>query len=76
MATTSTKVVQIGNSLGVILPKAMLERLNIEKGDQVNLSDCEAGVMMSAYDEEVAKDLKLAREIAKRYRNTLRELAK
>ncbi len=35
---TTLKLTQIGNSVGVILPKEVLARLKLEKGDSLFLS--------------------------------------
>ena len=44
------KLTQIGNSVGVILPKEVLARLKLEKGDTLYLTDAANGVMLTPYD--------------------------
>ncbi len=44
------KLVQIGNSVGVILPKEVLARLKLEKGESVFLTDTPDGVAITPYD--------------------------
>ena len=73
---TQLKVTQIGNSLGVILPKEMVARLKVEKGDTLFATDAPGGVTLSAYDERVERQLKLGRAFMKEYRDTLKALAK
>ena len=70
------KVRKIGNSLGVVIPAEALSRLNVAEGDELLLTLTPNGYQLDVYDEEVAEQVKAGREIAKRYRNTLRELAK
>ena len=70
------KLTQIGNSVGVILPKEVLARLKVEKGDTVFLTDAPGGVLVSPYDPAVEEQLKLGREIMKENREVLRALAK
>lgn len=70
------KITQIGNSLGVILPKELLAKLNVTKGDVLIATDADGGVNLSAYDSELAEDLAAGKDIMRRYRDTLRALAK
>lgn len=73
---TQLKVTQIGNSLGVILPKELVAKLKVDKGDVLFVTDLPDGVMLTAYDEKVDRQLRVGRELMSRYRETLRELAK
>jgi len=70
------KVTQVGNSLGVVLPKELIARLNLVKGGTLFATSVPGGVTLSPYDEEVARQLRLGRELMAEYRETLRELAK
>lgn len=70
------KVTQIGNSLGVILPKELLAKLNVSKGDVLIATDAEGGVNLTAFDAELAEDMAAGKDIMRRYRDTLRALAK
>jgi putative addiction module antidote len=70
------KVTQIGNSLGVILPKEALAALKVEKGDTLILSETPGGFRVTPYDPDVARQLEAGREFMKEYRDTLRALAK
>ena len=73
---TALKLIQIGNSVGVILPKEVLARLKLEKGDTVLVTDAANGVMLSPYSPEFEAQMVAARQVMKRRRNVLRELAK
>jgi putative addiction module antidote len=70
------KLTQIGNSVGVILPKEALAQLKLAKGDIVFLTESPGGFRLSAYDPAFEKQMTAARVIMKRRRNVLRELAK
>lgn len=72
----SLKLTQIGNSVGVILPKEVLARLKLEKGDTVHLSETPDGFSVTLYDPVFEEQMKLAREIMKDRRAVLHELAK
>ena len=74
--TEHVKVSQIGNSLGVILSKELLVKLRVEKGDRLHVVETPTGIELRTYDPDFEKQLKIGRDIAKRYRNALRELAK
>lgn len=75
-SSVALKVTQIGNSVGVILPKEVLARLKVGKGDSLFVTDLPDGVALRAYDDEFAEAMGLAREIMRKRRNVLRELAK
>jgi putative addiction module antidote len=70
------KVTKIGNSLGVILPKEALARLKIDQGDSLFLTEAPDGYRITLYDEGLGVQLAEAREIMRKRRNALRELAK
>jgi putative addiction module antidote len=70
------KVRKIGNSLGVVLPKDVLAKLNVEEGAELTVTETPDGLILSAYDDEVARQIEIGRDLMKRYRNALRELAK
>lgn len=73
---TALKLTQIGNSVGVILPKEVLARLKVEKGDLLYLTDAANGIALTPYSPEFADQMSIAREIMKSRREVLRELAK
>jgi putative addiction module antidote len=73
---TALKLTQIGNSVGVILPKEMLTRLGLQKGDTVFAVETPDGVRLTASDPEFEAQMEVARKLMKRWRPVLRELAK
>ncbi|WP_330204430.1 AbrB/MazE/SpoVT family DNA-binding domain-containing protein [Cyanobacterium sp. Dongsha4] len=70
------KVTTVGNSTGVILPKEVLAKMHVEKGDNLYLTPTPNGFEITPYDPEFEQEMETAREIMKQYRNALRELAK
>jgi len=70
------KLTQIGNSVGVILPKQVLARLKLVKGDTVYLTDTPDGVALTPYDPSFEDQLDLGREFMREYKDTFRTLAK
>ena len=71
------KLTQIGNSVGVVLPKEAMVKLGVEKGDVIYLTEASGGAMqITPYDPEVARQIALGEEIMDDYRDTFRALAK
>lgn len=74
---SALKLTQIGNSVGVILPKEVLARLKVEKGDSLYLSDAaNGGVTLTPYDPALDEQVQAGREFMHEYRDTFRQLAK
>ena len=73
---SALKITQIGNSVGVILPKEVLARLKVAKGDTLFLTDAANGIILTPYDPELEVQLKLGREFMHEYRDTFHQLAK
>ena len=70
------KVTQVGNSLGLILPREIVEKLKLAKGDDVAVVETANGIEITPFDPDFEKKMAAARKITRRYRNALRELAK
>ena len=71
-----TKIVRIGNSLGIILPKDALSKMNVGKGDVLHLTDSPDGLRVTPYDPTFEQQMEKARAVMKKRRAALRELAK
>ncbi|HPH70521.1 MAG TPA: AbrB/MazE/SpoVT family DNA-binding domain-containing protein [Kofleriaceae bacterium] len=70
------KLIQIGNSVGVVLPKEVLAQLNVDKGDSLFMSAVPNGVRITSTNPEFEAQMTAARAIMKRRRDVLAELAK
>jgi len=70
------KLTQIGNSVGVILPKEVLTRLKLVKGDSVYVTETPGGGALTPYDPSFDEQLELGREFMREYKDTFRALAK
>jgi putative addiction module antidote len=71
------KVRKVGNSLGIVLPKETLKRLNIVEGETLYLTESfENGYRMTPYNENFSKQIAIAEEIMREDRDLLKELAK
>lgn len=71
-----TKIIQIGNSVGIVLPKEALNALHADKGDTLTFSAGPDGLRLTAYDDEKSRQIELVRSIMRKRRHALRELAK
>jgi putative addiction module antidote len=75
-AQLTAKIVKVGNSLGMILSKDVLARLNVSVGDSLFLIEGPGGYRLTPYDSEFEEQMAIARDIMKADRDILRELAK
>lgn len=72
---TVLTVTKIGNSEGVILPKELLAKLRIGKGDRLYVTDIPGGVQMIPYDADFAHTMEVAEQVMREHRDVLRKLA-
>jgi putative addiction module antidote len=72
---TATKVIAIGNSAGVILPKETLAKLNVQKGDTLYITEGSQGIRLVPFDQEFATQMEAAREVMRENRDVLQRLA-
>ncbi len=71
------KLRKVGNSLGVVIPKEALIKMDSKEGDTLILSEIpDGGFRVTPDKESFAEQMAVAEDIANRYRNTLNELAK
>ncbi len=74
--TQGVKLRRAGGSIAATLPKDMADRLKLQAGDTVIAIETDHGILLTPYDPETEEALAIAGDIARRYRNALRELAK
>lgn len=60
----------------MVIPKEMLTRMNVEKGDVLQAVETKDGYLITPHDQEVQRQLELGREFLKKYRETFQALAK
>ena len=70
------KLIKIGTSTGAVLPREMLTRLKVEKGDALYAVETSEGYLITPYDPAIAEQLDAGREFMKEYRDTFKALAK
>ena len=69
------KITTVGNSAGIILPKELLTRLRVEKGDELYATELPDGVKLSPFDPKVAAQMEVAERVMRKRRSLLRKLA-
>jgi antitoxin MazE len=71
-----TAIRRVGNSLGVTLPKTVVENYKLAEGDELYLIETDEGIMLTPFDPHFAEWAKSYEKTYKRYRNTLKALAR
>jgi putative addiction module antidote len=66
---------KIGNSVGVIIPKEMLDRFGLKEGDELGLETKDGGIFLKPTDEEFARQIEIGRAFMDRYKVALKKLA-
>lgn len=72
----NTKVRKIGNSLGVTLPKELLDALKVQEGDELYLIQTANGFELTPYDPDFSAEMEAYKHVTRQHRNALRELSK
>jgi putative addiction module antidote len=69
------KLTTVGNSVGIVLPKELLARLRLEKGDVLHVTELADGIKLAPYDPVFAEQMAVAERIMREDRDVLRRLA-
>jgi putative addiction module antidote len=71
------EVKKIGNSTGLILPKELLQDMNLTQGDWLHVTrEPDGKLVLAKRDTQFELGMEIARKAMKTYENALRELAK
>jgi len=70
------KIVKIGNSAGIVLPKELLAKLRVSEGDQLFTLETPEGLQLTAHDPEFASKMNMAEKIMREDRDILHVLSK
>jgi putative addiction module antidote len=73
---TALKLTAIGTSTGVVIPKDMLSRMKLARGDVIHVVETAEGYLLTPYDPKVAAQVEAGREFMKEYRDAFKALAK
>ena len=69
------KITTIGNSAGVILPRELLARLRVDKGDELHALETPEGIVLTVYDPALAAQMDVAETVMRKRRTLLNKLA-
>jgi putative addiction module antidote len=72
----SVRLRSVGNSVGVVFPKELLTRLGLREGDTLHVVEGPDGLRLTRADPDFERQMEAAREVMRRRRTVLRELAK
>ncbi|MEW5847698.1 MAG: AbrB/MazE/SpoVT family DNA-binding domain-containing protein [Myxococcota bacterium] len=70
------KLIQVGKSLGIILPKEIVAKLQVEKGDTLFVTETPDGLRLTPHDPSVAEQVEAGREFMCEFRDTFHRLAR
>jgi putative addiction module antidote len=74
-AATAVKITTIGSSVGIVLPREILNRLHVEKGDTVYLTESPDGIRITPYDAAFAQKIDILEQVMRDNRDVLKKLA-
>ncbi|HVW78814.1 MAG TPA: AbrB/MazE/SpoVT family DNA-binding domain-containing protein [Alloacidobacterium sp.] len=69
------KITTVGSSAGIVLPKEILAKLRVEKGDSLYITETPQGIQLTPYDEEFDRQIEIGAKVMRKYRDALRKLA-
>lgn len=69
------KITTVGNSAGVVLPKELLTRLRVDKGDSLYVTELADGIKLMPYDPQFAEQMEVAEAVMRRRRTLLHKLS-
>jgi len=70
------KLTAVGTSTGVVIPKEMLNRMKVSRGDKLHVVETPEGYLLTPYDPAIAAQVESGRAFMKEYRETFKVLAK
>jgi putative addiction module antidote len=70
------KLTAVGTSTGVVIPKEMLNRMKVSRGDKLHVVETPEGYLLTPYDPAIAAQVEAGRGFMKEYRDTFKVLAK
>ena len=73
--SNTLKITTVGSSAGIVLPKSILERLRVEKGDTLYAIETPNGIELTPYDPEFVEEMEIAEKVMRDNRDLLRKLA-
>ena len=72
---STLKITTVGNSTGVVLPKEILQRLRVDKGDTLYVIETPNGIELTPYNPDFARQMDVAERVMRDDRDVLKKLA-
>jgi putative addiction module antidote len=72
---TTLKLTTVGNSTGVVLPKEILQRLRVDRGDTLYVLETPNGIELTPFNPDLAVQMEVAERVMREDRDVLRKLA-
>ncbi len=72
----TVKLRKIGNSYGFAIPKEILEKYNLNEGEELHVIETNEGIILTPYDPEFEKWASSFENTNSKYKNTLKALSK
>jgi putative addiction module antidote len=69
------KLTAVGTSTGLVIPKEMLNRMKLKRGDSLHVIEIPDGYLLTPYDPSIAAQVEAGRGFVKSYRDTFKALA-
>jgi putative addiction module antidote len=69
------KLTAVGTSTGVVIPKEMLNRMKVTRGDALHVVETPDGYLITPYDPAISAQVETGRAFMKKYRDTFKALA-
>ena len=71
-----TAVRRVGNSLGITLPKTIVDNYHLAEGDELHIVETDEGVVLTPFNPAFEEWAKAYEQTNRKYKNTLKALAK
>ena len=69
-----TAVRRVGNSLGITLPKTIIDNYHLDEGDELHLIETDQGIVLTPFNPKFAEWARAYEHTNKKFRNTLKAL--
>jgi putative addiction module antidote len=71
----TVKITTVGSSAGIVLPKEVLSKMSVEKGDKLYITETPSGIHLTPYRADFAAKIEAAKRVMRKNRDALRRLA-
>ena len=72
---TTVTLTTVGNSVGIVIPREILAKMRVEKGDTLYVLETPGGIELTPYSPEFDRQMQIAEEVMRKNRDVLRKLA-